>query len=182
LATSVSLGFAKSNKNELLTGRSQPMPKRVLLCDDEIAILRAAEFKLKKAGYEVHIASDGQAGWELIERIRPDMVITDCQMPRMNGLQLVERIRSEPALRDLPVVMLTAKGFELRPEELAAKWQVLAVLPKPFSPRELLQLVDRVLGGGQAAAACAPLDGPLSDSLGQVPKPDVASFSLQETR
>jgi len=153
------------------------MPKRLLLCDDEIAILRAAEFKLKKAGYEVHIASDGQAGWELIQRIRPDMVITDCQMPRMNGLELVQRIRSEPSLQNLPVVMLTAKGFELRPEELAQKWNVLAVVAKPFSPRELLQMVDRILGAAAEGPAVGPIPAETSYPESAGPRPDLASFS-----
>ncbi len=65
------------------------MTKRILLCDDEIHILRAAEFKLKKAGYDVRIASDGQEAWEAIQRQKPDILITDCQMPRLDGLGLV---------------------------------------------------------------------------------------------
>ena len=153
------------------------MGKRLLLCDDEIPILRAAEFKLKKAGYEVHIAPDGQAGWEIIERMHPDMVITDCQMPRMNGLQLVERIRSTPILQNLPVVMLTAKGFELRPEELAQKWNVLAVIPKPFSPRELLQLVDRILGSAEQGQPLGPIAAGISYPDCGGPRPDLSSFS-----
>ena len=55
------------------------MTKRILLCDDEIHILRAAEFKLKKAGYDVCIAGDGEAAWEAIQRQKPDVLITDCQ-------------------------------------------------------------------------------------------------------
>jgi len=121
------------------------MPKRVLLCDDEIHILRAAEFKLKRAGYDVQIASDGQAAWEHIEKQIPDILITDCQMPRLDGFGLTQRVRENPATRDLPVLMLTAKGFELRPDELAEKWNVIGVIAKPFSPRELLQTVDKIL-------------------------------------
>lgn len=122
------------------------MPKRVLLCDDEIHILRAAEFKLKKAGYDVEIANDGQEGWEAIQARKPDMLVTDFQMPRLDGFGLVQRLRANPETADLPVLMLTAKGYELSHEELAANWQVLAVLAKPFSPRELLQYVTKVLG------------------------------------
>jgi DNA-binding response OmpR family regulator len=122
------------------------MPKRVLLCDDEIHILRAAEFKLKKAGYDVQIANDGQEAWEAIQARRPDMLVTDFQMPRLDGFGLVRRLREDPATADLPVLMLTAKGYELSHEELAANWKVLAVLAKPFSPRELLQYVAGVLG------------------------------------
>ena len=69
------------------------MTKRILLCDDELHILRAAEFKFKRAGYDVVCASDGQEGWEQIQQCRPDIVVTDCQMPRLSGLGLAERIQ-----------------------------------------------------------------------------------------
>ena len=121
--------------------------KRVLLCDDEIHIIRAAEFKLARAGYEVECASDGEAGWQAIERQRPDLLVTDCQMPRLSGLGLIERIRSRPELCDLPIFMLTGKGLELPHDDLAAKWNVLAVIGKPFSPKDLLTRIDGVLNG-----------------------------------
>jgi DNA-binding response OmpR family regulator len=123
------------------------MNKRILLCDDEIHILRAAEFKFKRAGYEVEIANDGQEAWEAIQRQTPDILITDCQMPRMDGFGLVQMVRGNSATADLPILMLTAKGFELSQRELTEKWNVLAVISKPFSPRELLQRVDSVLQG-----------------------------------
>jgi DNA-binding response OmpR family regulator len=122
------------------------MLKRVLLCDDEIHILRAAEFKLKKAGYDVQIAGDGQEAWEAIQRQKPDIVITDCQMPRLDGFALVARLRENPETQNLPVLMLTAKGYEVSHEEMAEKWQIIAVIAKPFSPRELLQKVNSILG------------------------------------
>jgi two-component system, OmpR family, alkaline phosphatase synthesis response regulator PhoP len=122
------------------------MTKRILLCDDEIHILRAAEFKLKKAGYDVQTAGDGQEGWEAIQQQKPDILITDCQMPRMDGLGLVRKVRETPETADLPIFMLTAKGYELSHEELAKKWNVMAVIAKPFSPRDLLQRVNAVLG------------------------------------
>ena len=121
------------------------MTKRILLCDDEIHILRAAEFKLKKAGYDVRIASDGQEAWEAIQQEKPDILITDCQMPRMDGFGLVQKVRENPQTADLPIFMLTAKGFELSHAEMADKWKVMAVIAKPFSPRELLQRVNAVL-------------------------------------
>ncbi len=120
------------------------MTKRILLCDDEIHILRAAEFKLKKAGYDVCVAGDGQAAWEAIQRQKPDVLITDCQMPQLDGLGLIRKVRENPDTADLPIFMLTAKGFELSSEELRGKWNVTAVIAKPFSPRELLQRVDAV--------------------------------------
>jgi two-component system alkaline phosphatase synthesis response regulator PhoP len=127
------------------------MPKRILLCDDVIHILRAAEFKLKRAGYDVQTAGDGQEGWEAIEHRKPDMLITDCQMPRLDGIGLVRRVRSEPQTEDLPVLMLTAKGFELSHEELSEELKIIKIVAKPFSPRELLQLVNKVLGGPETS-------------------------------
>jgi len=127
------------------------MPKRVLLCDDDVHILRAAEFKLKRAGYEVRTAGDGQEGWELIQEQVPDVVVTDCQMPRLDGFGLLGRIRENPETESLPVMMLTAKGFEIDEQAAANEYDVREVIAKPFSPRELLQKVDALLAGEPAA-------------------------------
>ncbi|MEQ8788103.1 MAG: response regulator [Pirellulaceae bacterium] len=118
---------------------------RLLLCDDEPHILRAAEFKFKRAGFEVLTACDGEEGWRHIQENRPDLVVTDCQMPRLDGVSLVKRVREHDELADLPIIMLTAKGFELSKAELCGEYGVVAVLAKPFSPRELLQMVERTL-------------------------------------
>lgn len=128
------------------------MAKRVLLCDDEVHILRAAEFKLKNAGYDVRTAGDGQEGWEEIEREMPDIVVSDFQMPRLDGFGLVQRIRANEATRHLPVLLLTAKGFELDRENLAEMWGVSGVIAKPFSPREVLSRVAEILGEPVGAA------------------------------
>ncbi len=117
----------------------------ILLADDESHILRAAEIKFKRAGYDVRCAADGQEAWELIVQQRPDILITDCQMPRLDGLALVRRIREAPSVADLPVVMLTAKGYELRSENVQSQLQLCAVLAKPFSPRELVSQVEAIL-------------------------------------
>jgi DNA-binding response OmpR family regulator len=129
------------------------MTKRILLCDDELHILRAAEFKFKRAGYEVICANDGQEGWERIQEQRPDIVVTDCQMPRLSGLGLAERIRQTPETSDLPVIMLSAKGFELPSSELRSQFGIRHLMAKPFSPRELFARVEAVLAGEEAAAA-----------------------------
>jgi DNA-binding response OmpR family regulator len=129
------------------------MSKRILLCDDELHILRAAEFKFKRAGYEVVCANDGQEGWEKIQECRPDIVVTDCQMPRLSGLGLAERIRQTPATTDLPVIMLSAKGFELPSAELRTQYGIRHLMPKPFSPRELFARVEAVLAGEELATA-----------------------------
>src|SRR5262245_63273341 len=132
------------------------MSKRILLCDDELHILRAAEFKFKRAGYDVVCANDGQEGWESIQECRPDIVVTDCQMPRLSGLGLAERIRNTPSTSDLPVIMLSAKGFELPPDELRSQYGIRHLVAKPFSPRELFALVEGVLNGESSTSVVLP--------------------------
>ncbi len=129
------------------------MSKRILLCDDEIHILRAAEFKFKRAGYEVVLANDGEEGWAAIQRQLPDIVVTDCQMPRLTGLGLAERIKNDAATCHLPVVMLTGKGFELSSEEIRDRYGIRALVGKPFSPRELFQQVEAMLTGRELVCA-----------------------------
>ena len=120
------------------------MCKKVLLCDDEIHILRTAEMRIRQAGFQVRAARDGQSAWEAILEDRPDVLVTDVQMPRMDGFELMRRVRANPSTRDLPIVMLTAKGFELSTDEMAQKWGVTAVLAKPFSPRELTRKLEEI--------------------------------------
>jgi len=116
-----------------------------LLVDDELHILRAAEFKLKRMGYEVHCAFDGEAAWAELQQIRPDILITDQQMPRLCGTDLVARLRETPEFAELPVILLTAKGFELAPRDTLETLGILEVIPKPFSPRELCNRVEMAL-------------------------------------
>jgi two-component system, OmpR family, alkaline phosphatase synthesis response regulator PhoP len=134
------------------TKKESLMAKKVLLCDDEAHILRAAQIKLSNAGYEVSTAPDGQAAWEAILASPPDILVTDLQMPRMDGLELSRRVRETPSTTHLPILMLTAKGFELAHLELAQKCGVLAVLPKPFSPRELVRYIGAILNGEPVAS------------------------------
>jgi DNA-binding response OmpR family regulator len=124
--------------------------KKILLCDDEVHILRAAEFKLKRAGYDVRCAGDGQEGWEMILEEVPDLVVTDLQMPRMTGLDLARAVRENELTRHVPVLMLSAKGFEAEHTDQAKECGIIGVLAKPFSPRELLKIVEQILETGTA--------------------------------
>jgi DNA-binding response OmpR family regulator len=140
------------------------MTKRILLCDDESHILKAAEFKFKRAGYEVACACDGEEAWQEIQRQLPDILVTDCQMPRLSGLGLAQRVKETPATSHLPVIMLSAKGFELSPQELRERYGIRCLMGKPFSPRELHAQVEAVLAGEPAAAA-APAALPMAPTL-----------------
>src|SRR5262245_8369803 len=121
------------------------MPASLLLCDDEIHILRASEFKFTRAGFDVRCASDGEEGWAAIQERLPDMVITDCQMPRLDGLGLARRIQQTPETNHIPVLMLSGKGFELPRTDTWRELGIVQILPKPFSPRELLAKVQEIL-------------------------------------
>lgn len=120
------------------------MTKRIVICDDEIHILRAAEIKFNRAGYQVFIAADGEEGWRLIREHKPDAVVTDYQMPVLDGLSLAARIR-DSEFSGLPVVMLTARGFELSSEQVKREYGLAHLASKPFSPRELLERIERLI-------------------------------------
>jgi len=127
--------------------------KKILVADDEAHILHVVSMKLRNAGFEVITAVDGEEALELCTSEKPDLLITDFQMPFMTGLELCTRLRRQDATRDIPAMMLTARGFDIEPEEMQAA-KILAVLAKPFSPREVLQKVNELLApAGEPAGA-----------------------------
>lgn len=119
----------------------------ILVVDDESHILHVVSLKLRNAGYHVVTAADGEEGLEAALRELPDLVITDFQMPIMSGLELCEQLRKHEATAKTPALMLTARGFGLSDEALAGA-RVSGVLTKPFSPREVLNEVQRLIGEG----------------------------------
>lgn len=121
------------------------MRTKIVICDDEVHILRASEIKLKSRGYEVGAAFDGLAAWELIESDPPALVVTDCQMPRMTGLDLARRMRDYDRTRNIPIIMLTGKSHELPASELMADGLIQHLMEKPFSPKALLAAVEKLL-------------------------------------
>jgi DNA-binding response OmpR family regulator len=120
------------------------MQKRVLLCDDELHIVASARFILKKGGYDVVCCSDGEEAWAEIQKDLPDLLISDYLMPRLDGLELCKRIRDCSRARDLPILMLTGKTFDSPRAEIVDRYGILEVIDKPYSPRALLQRVNRV--------------------------------------
>ena len=135
------------------------MNLRIVACDDEAHISRAVSMKLRKAGFDVETAPDGQAALEAIQRQSPALLVTDCQMPRMNGIELCRHLRAQEEYADLPIILLTAKGFELDHEQLKDELKLAAIVMKPFSPRELVGMVREILGVDEplAARTCSPL-------------------------
>ncbi|MFK7960027.1 MAG: two-component system response regulator [Phycisphaerales bacterium] len=120
------------------------MERPILIVDDEDHILRVLRLKLSNAGYDVHTAVDGEDAFDVAQRIVPALVITDFQMPYMTGLDLVRAMGGTPELRDIPVIMLTARGYALDETELDGT-RVAALLSKPFSPKSVLEHVQRLM-------------------------------------
>jgi len=120
--------------------------KKILVVDDEAHIRRVIEIKLKKRGYQVIMAKNGQEGFDIIQTQQPDIVISDINMPEMDGRTLCEKTNELKKERPFLTIMVTAR---ILPED--RKWvdkmQDTLFLEKPFSPAEIMEHVDQYLGG-----------------------------------
>jgi CheY-like chemotaxis protein len=124
--------------------------KKVLVVDDEVHILHVVSLKLRNAGFTVITAQDGQEALEIAQVELPDLIITDYQMPHLSGLELCQRLKQLPGTKDIPALLLTARGFALEESSIASTG-IKRCLHKPFSPRQMLLEVEEILG---AAALC----------------------------
>ena len=118
--------------------------KKVLVVDDEIHIVYVVAIKLRNNGYEVISAENGADAFKLACEEKPDIIVTDFQMPVMTGLELVKKLRRNKATKDIPVIMVTARNFAIEDEQKQAL-KISQCLSKPFSPKELLRSVEDVL-------------------------------------
>jgi DNA-binding response OmpR family regulator len=121
------------------------MSLKILVADDEPNIVISLEYLLKREGYTVVIARDGQEAIDAITREQPDLVLLDVMMPKKTGFEVCQEVRAHETLQATKILMLTAKG---RDTDLA-KGLALgadAYMTKPFSTRELVQKVAQMLG------------------------------------
>lgn len=116
------------------------MRKRVLLVEDELNITEAIRFLLTREGWDVATHSDGATALGVIREDTPDLVVLDYMLPGRSGLEILTDLRREPDLKDLPVLMLTAKGQQ-RDREQAEKAGVSRFMTKPFSNVEVVTAV-----------------------------------------
>jgi two-component system response regulator RpaA len=125
------------------------MPAKILLVDDEASIVKIVRKQLEISGFAVSTATDGQAGLAMAGEIRPDLVLLDVMMPKMNGYQVCAALKQDPALRHIPVLLLTARAQRQDYQE-GLKHGADGYLTKPFELDELLgkirELLDRAAG------------------------------------
>jgi DNA-binding response OmpR family regulator len=117
---------------------------RILIVDDEPNIVLALELLMKKEGFEVRTVDDGEKACQAVGEFRPDLVLLDIMMPKMDGYEVCQRIRADASLKDVRIIMLTAKGREVEKEKGLALGAD-SYITKPFSTREVVLTVKDLL-------------------------------------
>lgn len=121
------------------------MPKTVMIVDDAVSIRGLASMTLENSGYKVIEAHDGKDALDKISREKINMVITDLNMPEMDGIELIKRMKADSRHKFIPVVILTKETEpELRQQGQAAGAK--AWITKPFKPKTILSVVQKVIG------------------------------------
>jgi len=118
---------------------------KVLVVDDEVYILHILDFSLGAEGFDVITAADGEQALSRARSERPDLIVMDIMMPRLDGYETCQRLKSDPATKHIPVLLLTARGRE---EDRKRGMEAGAddYMTKPFSPNKLISRVSEMLG------------------------------------
>ncbi|MDE3045065.1 MAG: response regulator transcription factor [Verrucomicrobiota bacterium] len=122
--------------------------KRILLIEDEEDIAALIKLQAELSGYKLHVEVDGINGFRAIEREKPDLVILDIMLPGENGLDICRKMKGNPDLKNIPVIILSAKGEELD-VILGLELGADDYVPKPFSPKVLFSRVKAILRRGK---------------------------------
>ena len=118
---------------------------KILVVDDEIYIVHILDFSLGIEGYEVMTALDGEQALAKVEQDKPDLIVLDIMMPKLDGYETCKALKSNPGTKDIPVILLSAKG---RNVDQKVGFEVGAddYITKPFSPRKLVERINAILG------------------------------------
>jgi DNA-binding response OmpR family regulator len=120
------------------------MAKKILIVDDELHIVKMLENRLKQAGYEIITASDGQDGLEKARKEKPDLIILDLMLPKMDGYKVCRMLKFDEEYKHMPIILFTARSRESDKktgEEVGAD----AYITKPFEPQTLLARIKELL-------------------------------------
>jgi len=118
---------------------------KILVVDDEIYIVHILDFSLGIEGYEVMTALDGEQALAKVSQEKPDLIVLDIMMPKLDGYETCKALKSNPGTKDIPVILLSAKG---RNVDQKVGFEVGAddYITKPFSPRKLVERINAILG------------------------------------
>jgi two-component system phosphate regulon response regulator PhoB len=143
------------------------MTRKILIVEDEAPIREMIAFGLRRAGFEVNEAADARSARSQLADRRPDLLLVDWMLPDMSGLELTRQVKREPATRDLPVIMLTARAAE-GDKVAGLDGGADDYVTKPFSPRELLSRINAVLrrSGGAGDEETLEAGGLVMDRAG----------------
>ena len=120
------------------------MSKVIMTADDSASVRQMVNFTLKQAGYEVLEAVDGKEAFEKLGKSPADMLITDLNMPNLNGIELIKKVRADSRLKFMPIVMLTTESQDAKKQE-GKSAGATAWIVKPFTPKQLLAVVKKIL-------------------------------------
>ncbi len=133
-------GYAKMSENK----------KRILLVDDEEDVVNMVKMRLDALGFETLVAADGNIAYQLARSEHPDLIILDVMLPGMDGYQVARLLKFDQKYKNIPIIMLTAKG-QKEDLECGQKVGVDVYLTKPFEASELVDQINRLLGGAAGA-------------------------------
>ena len=134
------------------------MKPKILIVEDEAPLLEVLRYNLETEGYLVDVAEDGAAALDIVCRSTPDLIILDWMLPELSGVEVCRQLRAQPDTKEVPVIMLTARGEEAdRLKGLASGADDYVV--KPFSPKELIARTRTILRRSQPGSA----DGKLTN-------------------
>jgi len=121
------------------------MPHRICIIEDDVPIAEMYEFKLQQSGYDVYIAHDGVAGLELIEKVKPDLILLDLKMPQMTGEELLEKLRATDWGSDIRVIVLTNISKDEAPQKLRFLDVERYIVKAHYTPKQVVDTIHEVL-------------------------------------
>jgi len=134
------------------------MARKLLLADDSITIQKVVELVLAEEGFEIKAVNNGEEALTVAAAFKPDIVLADIEMPKMNGYQLCEKLKDNPATRNVPVILLSG-AFEPLDEELARQVKADSFVVKPFESQELISKINAsLMSASEAGQAVMPVE------------------------
>ena len=118
---------------------------KILVCDDEVYILNILDFSLGAEGFEVITANNGELAIVKAKQERPSLIVLDIMMPVLDGYETLRRLKADPETKDIPVILLTAKGRDVD-KRLGFEAGATDYIVKPFSPSRLIERIEEIIG------------------------------------